>query len=841
MSRAPAYSDACAREAKTGRARAAGIYLGFRNSLRWAAFLYLLLGAQTSWAEPLGLADCSLDKIVLQPWLLAWEDVTGEEGIESVQALPASEWAAVIASHLTTEQRFSALWLKVRIHNKTTQECRFWLFPGTAKAREMALYRKERGEWTAQLAGAGYPLDEWDNPVRLPAFSVVLPAQREQTFYLRMASELRFSMQPMLLSHDRLLNERMAESLADGVVFGIVLLLVLFSLAAGSILRLPLLFAHAMSVLAYVALVALIAGYGFVYLWPDNPQLDLILVEATGALTRILVFVYLGILLRVRQQPAISGYLMALCQVLIALVALGNLLLPADSLLAQGAAEGVRLFCALVLLAVLAIGLRRGLRYDWFAYLVTSLVIIQSFAFLAFHKGLFPVSPYEYSWFSVSTLPGAALLTYTLVSQIALSRRREKQALEDIEQLKQTEQERLTHQVESRTAQLRESLSAQGFLLARISHDLRAPMQGVVSSARRLRQSGVSAQEASRDIERLATHQLELIDELLEFSSSELRQKELMIAPGYLFGFLEEVQLQGRLLAQSNGNHFEACFSPDLPTLVNADFRRIRQVLVNLLANAAKFTRNGKIRFTVEPGGSGATRKMALRFGVEDSGPGIDSADWKRLTQAFGRGDNARGEKGVGLGLFIVKQMLQHMDARLELVESSLGGAAFNFELLLDPAGEQEVEQSFIESYEAGAAACESRILVVDDSAMVRETLGDLLGGYGFDVVACEDVDRAMACLEQESFELIICDQTMPDKSGWELLEQVRRRWPQLCVMLYSGVPPRRPEHLELSLGFDSYLLKPATSGDLLMQVRRMLQGQEPMADETSPGRRQLG
>lgn len=800
--------------------------------LLWVLFLCLSVASVSAQAEPLTLADCSADKIVLQPWLSAWEDASAGTDPQVASDVTATTWEAVAARHLTTVQKSSALWLRLQVRNEGAQECRFNLFPGTAKVRDMSLYRQENGTWKAQYAGTAYPLDEWVNPVRLPAFLVVLPAQQEQTFYLRMASELRFSMQPMLLSHDRLLSERMAESMADGVVFGIVLLLVLFSLVSGYILRLPLLFAHAMSVLAYVILVALITGYGFVHLWSDSPQLDLILIEVTGALTRILVFVYLGILLRVKHQPAISSYLMIMCQVLMALVALSNLLLPPGALLAETFGDGVRLLLALVLVTVLIIGVRQGLRYDWFAYLVTSLVIIQSLAFLAFHRGLFPVSPYEYSWYSVSTLPGAALLTYTLVSQIALSRRREKQALADIEQLKQTEQERLSHQVESRTAQLRESLSAQGLLLARISHDLRAPMQGVVSSARQLRQNGVSAQETSRNIERFATHQLELIDELLEFSSSELRQKELMIAPGYLFGFLEEVQLQGRLLAQSNGNQFESSVSLDLPTLVNADFRRVRQVLVNLLANAAKFTRGGQIRFSVELGAEASADQVALRFGVEDSGRGIATADWERLTRAFGRGDNARGEKGVGLGLFIVQQMLERMDSRLELVESSLGGAGFAFELLLDPAGEQEVEQSFIESYEASVVADGNRILVVDDAPMVRDTLSDLLGGYGYDLITCEDVDQALQNLQEDEFELIICDQSMPDKSGWDLLEQVRWRWPQVRVMLYSGVPPRRPEHVSSSLDFDSYLLKPATSGDLLAQVRALLQGRGDEEDE---------
>ncbi|WP_271196078.1 hybrid sensor histidine kinase/response regulator [Azotobacter vinelandii] len=797
---------------------------GRRRGRGWL-LLSLLLYLPMAWSGSLSLASCDLERLVLQPWLRVFEDARADMSLEQILALPEERLSAATAHLLAPGYSRSAFWLRLELENRTGQACQWWLFPGSARARDMILHQQEAGGWSRQVAGAWHPLAEWTMPTRLPAFEVGLPAGTSKVLWLRLASDYAFVMQPMLLSHTGLLKERMAESLADGLVFGIVLLLVIFSLALGRIFRLPLLVAHAMSMLAYCLNVALATGYGFVYLWPTAMEWDGRAILLSSALTRILVIAYLRILLLVRQQPPFCGYFLTCCQLAIGGLAVGHALWPEVELLAPGAWPGMLAVVAALLgiAGATLVGHRQKLPYDWFCYLVPGLILLQALLIYAFLFGLASRPPAEYSWLSLSTLYGGALLCYTLVSQTARSRGREQRVLDDIEQLKRAEQERLEHAVEVRTAQLRDSLRGQNLLLARISHDLRSPLQGMLEHARRLQARPAGLADYSRRIEHSVRHQLELIDELLEYSRGELKQLELLVAPGYLFGFLREIEEQGRFLAERNHNRLECHFANDLPPLVNADFRRLRQILVNLLANAGKFTCDGCIVLYVASLMSVTAGRVKLYFSVADSGIGIAAAERERLLEPFSRGSNAGDREGCGLGLYIVRQLLGSMGSRLLIDESDLGGSQFSFVLELDLAAEQQLEQVYIESHVATGEGYDRRILIVDDVLVSREMLRELLAGYGYDPLACGSGEEALALLAAEPVDLLILDQLMPGMNGWMVLAEVRRCWPDLPVLLYSASPPLRPSSLPGHLEFDACLLKPANSGDLLSMLALLL------------------
>lgn len=393
----------------------------------------------------------------------------------------------------------------------------------------------------------------------------------------------------------------------------------------------------------------------------------------------------------------------------------------------------------------------------------------------------------------------------------------------DIEQLRQAEQDRLERAIDVRTGQLRDSLRGQNLLLARISHDLRAPLQGMIGYARQLLDPARPRDECARNIERGAQQQLELIDELLDYSRNELKQMELLVAPGYLFGFLDETAEQGRFLAENNRNRLTCRFADDLPPLVNADFRRLRQILVNLLANAAKFTRDGLIELRVSRLSGAPDGQVRLQFVVADNGIGIALTDRDRLLEPFSRGRNAEQHEGTGLGLYIVRQMLEPMGSALQIDSPEDGGSRFGFTLDLELAAEQELEHVFIESHSSHPEGQDRRVLIVDDATITREMLYELLAGYGYDPIACATGEEALAMLGEQPVELMISDQMMPDMDGWTLLEAVRKRGQPLPVLLYSAAPPRRPPHLPESLAFDASLLKPADTADLLTALEALL------------------
>lgn len=382
--------------------------------------------------------------------------------------------------------------------------------------------------------------------------------------------------------------------------------------------------------------------------------------------------------------------------------------------------------------------------------------------------------------------------------------------------------QRLEQAVAVRTEQLQSVMRARSMLLARISHDLRSPLSGIMDSVRQWRRG-----DARRDypglIESSVRQQLDLIDELLEFSRDELADLELAESPGYLHAFLQGLVEHATLHAEKHRNRFEYRYAENLPAVVKLDFRRLRQILMNLIGNAAKFTNDGQILFTVTatPGQQG---RAQLHFMVEDSGIGIEPSDREHLSLPFARGSNAESYKGYGLGLAIVTQILERMGSRLIIEAAPSGGSRFGFVLDVPLAEEGELEPDLFE--DDGAAGeidgADHAILVVDDHAQNREMLCDLLDGFGFESVPAADGQQALALLREHPVSLIVTDQTMPGMNGWELLQKVRRDHPELPVLLYSSLPPRRPEGFE-ALEFNDALLKPASGKQLLVRIGRLL------------------
>ncbi|MGP7735653.1 ATP-binding response regulator [Oceanimonas smirnovii] len=384
------------------------------------------------------------------------------------------------------------------------------------------------------------------------------------------------------------------------------------------------------------------------------------------------------------------------------------------------------------------------------------------------------------------------------------------------QQLNQQQQQSLEHlerTVAARTRQLTRSLTARDQMLARISHDLRSPLGHIIARAEHINHQNY-AQE-TQYIVRIAHRQLELLDELIAYARDELKQQELAVEPQYLYAFIKELEEEGRLLSRHHHNQFYLQLGEHLPALVQCDVQKLRRIVVNLLDNAAKFTHDGKITLTLTSTDLPAN-KIALQVAVTDTGPGISPELRQRLDQPYQRGEHKM--PGYGLGLAIVSELLQQMDSHLVTEQPDSGGSRFRFELILEKAREYDIDQVFIERRVKDVDGSRFNVLLVDDIALTCTYLSELLGGYGFDTLTAFSVCEAMHHVQHEHIDLVVTDQLMPDKSGWELLEQLRRQYPKLPVLLYSALPPR-PEQHQAHLSFDETLLKPADSDEFLQTV----------------------
>jgi signal transduction histidine kinase/ligand-binding sensor domain-containing protein/ActR/RegA family two-component response regulator len=386
--------------------------------------------------------------------------------------------------------------------------------------------------------------------------------------------------------------------------------------------------------------------------------------------------------------------------------------------------------------------------------------------------------------------------------------------------------QRLEGIVQERTSELRQSLQSRRMLLAHVGHDLRAPLGAIMNAVRRWR-VGDARRDYPRIIERHVRQQMELIDDLLEFSRGELTGLQLEPQPGYLHGFIHEVAEQATLLVERHGNRFECRFDERLPAVVVADFRRLRQVLLNLLGNAAKFTHDGLVVFRADavPHRGGRVR---LVFAVEDTGIGIDAEALESLQQPFTRGGNATQHEGSGLGLAIVVQLLQHMDAHLDAESAPGSGSRFSFGVAFELADETDLEAELEAGGDIGDVDGEGRaILVVEPHAARRAVLCDLLDGYGFESIAVGDASSAMEAIRRNGPALVVTEQRLPGSDGWRLLHAIRQADAALPVLLYTALSPRRPPGD--ALDFDDVLLKPATAAEFMTCVMHLI---EPVTGE---------
>jgi len=308
-------------------------------------------------------------------------------------------------------------------------------------------------------------------------------------------------------------------------------------------------------------------------------------------------------------------------------------------------------------------------------------------------SGLLPDSIGSLSMGSLRMNPVLALSGFLInlalfagwIAHVGLQRRK---ALEKIARLQREENIRLTQEVARQTQALNEALQyadeknrQQTQIVGYISHDLRAPLATIAGYTKLLESNASEQQQLKLNaITRSVDYQLALIEDILGYASAELKPLSLAPEATELLDYLGEIAQHATALSRQQNNSFHIKVTQQIPKTVYLDGRRLRQVLLNLLSNAAKFTRHGEIRLQLIA--TQLDSQWRLHFSVSDSGIGIDSAQQAKIFQEFGQleaGEN-NVNAGLGLGLYIAQSILRSMGSELSLDSSPNQGATFSFE-----------------------------------------------------------------------------------------------------------------------------------------------------------------
>jgi len=351
--------------------------------------------------------------------------------------------------------------------------------------------------------------------------------------------------------------------------------------------------------------------------------------------------------------------------------------------------------------------------------------------------------------------------------------------------------------------------------LSHMSHELRTPLSVILGFTQLLthsRKLDPKQQEYLDTISRSGEHLLALINDVLEMSKIEADRIALNEQDFNLHHLLDGLQQMFQFRATSKGLKFSVERSPDLPEGIRTDESKLRQVLVNLIGNAIKFTQTGSVTLRVSFPCSLLPAPCSLQFAVEDTGVGIAPAEMDRLFDPFVQAEaGISSQEGTGLGLPISRKFVQLMGGNIT-VESRLGeGSCFEFYIPAENTAADVMPSPTTSRQVIGLAAGQPtyRILIVEDKLSNRQLLLELLQPVGFDVREAENGREAIAIWQSWQPHLIWMDLRMPVMDGYAATKQIKSAPNAPIIIVLTGSAFEEERQIAVATGCDDFIRKP--------------------------------
>lgn len=437
---------------------------------------------------------------------------------------------------------------------------------------------------------------------------------------------------------------------------------------------------------------------------------------------------------------------------------------------------------------------------------------------------VFPVFFFEAQGLGPNTARWGMLILVLTTINVMIANRAAARRMDELTQGLREERERAL-----------EAARAKSTFIAVASHELRTPMNGMLGMAHALSRSNLddTQREHVRLMLKSGDNLMQLLNDVLDLSRIESSKVELATEPFSLQTLIDEIMGAWRDIAVVKNLDLTAVLAPSVPAWIEGDALRVRQVLVNLISNALKFTAQGGVHLMVTSPEATLQGRREIRFAVRDSGPGVPTAASERVFESFTQVDDtvSRQHGGAGLGLTIARALARQMGGDLTLAPSP-HGACFEFSLMAPETTPRAAAEP--DSLEDEGVLRTVRILMAEDNKINQLVVQTMLEATGLSLTVADNGQAALEAMAEGCFDCVLMDINMPVMDGITALQAIRSGAagdPDMPVIALTASTLTGDRERFLEMGFSDHLGKPVKPADLINAIVRAINPDTPGAD----------